>query len=136
MRHIFGHIVQIQSSAFVRAKPQLLAASEIGLGCSEGVMVTSDADGCPADQLGKYMSPGVELLSGIKFFCSQTDTLFAVKQAANILSLALLCHGIIYPDRDSLKHDHPACLVYRFDIKGIFVPQCITENQSDTSILL
>ena len=47
-------------------------------------MVTSNADGCPADQLGKYMSTGLELLSGIKFFCSQTGDKFVVEQAANI----------------------------------------------------
>ena len=58
-------------------------------------MVTSNADGCPTDQLGKYMSPGLELLSGIKFFCSQTGAKFAVEQAVNILSLTLSCRYIV-----------------------------------------
>ena len=78
-------------------------------------MVTSNADGCPADQLGKYMSRGLELLSGIKFFCSQMRDKFAVEQVANILSLTLSCRDIISPDQDSLKRDHPACPVCRFD---------------------
>ena len=85
-------------------------------------------------QLGKYMSPGLELLSGNKFFCSQTGDKFAVEQAANTLSLTLSCRDIISPD--SLKRDHPACPVCRFDSKGIFVPQRITERQSDTSMRL
>ena len=40
------------------------------------------------------------------------------------------------PDHDSLKRDHPVCPVCRFDSEGTFVPQCITENQSDTSMRL
>ena len=95
--HLWAYCSYFLSSAFVRAKPHLLAASEIRLGCSGEVMVTSNADGCLADQLGKYMSPGLELLSGIKIFCSQTGDKFAVAQAANILPLTLSCRDIISP---------------------------------------
>ena len=94
-------------------------------------MATSNADGCPADQLGKYMSRGLESLSGIKFFCSQTGDKFGVEQAANILSLTLSCRDIISHDHDSLKRDQPACPVCRFDDKGIPVPQRITKHHSD-----
>ena len=106
-RHIFGHIVHISYLQHL-SKPHLLAASEIRLGCSGEVMVTSNADGCPADQLGKYMSPGLELLSGIKFFCSQTGDKFAVEQAANILSLTLSCLDIISPRPWQLKAWSPS----------------------------
>ena len=40
------------------------------------------------------------------------------------------------PDHDSLKRDHPACPVYRFDSKGVFILQCIREQQYDTSLRL
>ena len=80
------------------------------------------------------MFPGLELLSGIKFFWLQTDAKIAVEQAANISSLKQSCREIISPDHESLERDHPACPVCRFDIKEIGVPQCITEHQSDTSM--
>ena len=98
-------------------------------------MVTSNADGCPIDQLRKYMSPGLELICGMNFFCSQTGAKFAVKQAANILSLTLSCRDIISLDHGSLKRGHPACPVCHFHRKGIFVLQCIKEHQSDSEFI-
>ena len=66
--HFWAYCSYFISSAFVRAKPHLLATSEIRLSCNGEVMVTSNATGFPTEQLDKYMSPGFELLSGIKFF--------------------------------------------------------------------
>ena len=96
-RHIFGHIVHISylqhlSEQNHTSSPHLqldwAAVGKLWLRLTQ--MVTSD-------QLGKYMSPGLELLSGIKFFCLQTGDKFAVEQAANILSLTLSCRDIISP---------------------------------------
>ena len=66
-----GNNAQSLSSARVRAKPHVLAASEIRLACSGDVMATSKAAGCHAIKLGKYKSPGLELSSG-RCFCSRT----------------------------------------------------------------
>ena len=52
-------------------------------------MITSNAAGCPTDQLGNKMSPSRELVFGIRFFCSLIGAMFAVEQGANILSLIL-----------------------------------------------
>ena len=95
--HFWAHFSCLLSSLFVRAKAHLLAASEIRLGCSGEVMVTYNAAGCPADQLGKYMSPGFEFSSGIKFFCSRTGAKFTVEKTASFLSLRLWCHDIMSP---------------------------------------
>ena len=97
LSHIWAYCSYFLSSLFVRAKAHLLAASEIRLGCSGEVMVTSNTADCPADQLGKHMSSDFELLSGITFFCSQTGAKFAVEQAAGILSLTLWCLDIMSP---------------------------------------
>ena len=59
---IFGNIVNISYLHHLSdQKHTFLAASEIRLGCSGEVMITSNAYDCPADQLGKYISPGFEL---------------------------------------------------------------------------
>ena len=69
------------SSARFRTIPDFLAEFKTILGCSAEVMVTSRAAGCPADQQGKYTFPGRDFVSGIKFFCSQTDDKLAALQA-------------------------------------------------------
>ena len=77
------------SSPRVRAKPHVLAASEIRLACSGGVMVTSKAAECPAIKLGKYTSPDLELFSGRRCFCSHTGEKLADEQAVIIVSRTL-----------------------------------------------
>ena len=68
--------------ARVRAKPHVLAASEIKRASSGDVMVTSKAAGCPAIKLRKYTPSGLELFSGRRIFCSHTGERLADEQAA------------------------------------------------------
>ena len=51
----------------------------------------------PADQQGKYTSPGREFVSGIRFFCSQTGDRLAALQVEKVLSLKRSCREIISP---------------------------------------
>ena len=52
-------------------------------------MLTSKAAGCAAITLGNYMSPGLELFSGISCFCSHTGEILADEQVAIIASRTL-----------------------------------------------
>ena len=67
LAHCWEYCSNLLSSAALRAKTDFLAAFEIILRCSGEVMVISRADGCPADQQGKYTSPGREFVSGFRF---------------------------------------------------------------------
>ena len=86
LAHCWEYCSNFLSSAALRAKPDFLAAFEKILGCSGEVMVISRAAGCPADQQGKYTSPGQEFVSGIRFFYWQTGDRLAALHAEKILS--------------------------------------------------
>ena len=66
-RHFLGILFMFLSSAFVGGKAHLLEASELRLSCSGEVTFTSNTTYWPADQLGKNMSPVLELVSEIFF---------------------------------------------------------------------
>ena len=70
------------------------------------VMVISRAAGCPADQQGKYTSPGREFVSGIRFFCSQTGDRLAALQAEKICPLGGCVAKSYRPAHDMQQHDH------------------------------
>ena len=74
------------SSVAERAKPLFSDAFIMGLDCKGEVTVTSEAAGRPLFQTGKKISPGLELLSGSKLFCSEMGDKRAPEQADIILS--------------------------------------------------
>ena len=135
--HFWAYCSCYLYSAFVRAKTPVLArAYKIRLVWIGKNRVISNAAGYPVDKLDRKMSPGLDLFSGITFFCLQMGAWFAVGQPENTISLTLSRRDIISSNHDNLMHDHPAVSVFRFYSTCIFGPQCITEHQSDTSFRL
>ena len=69
-------------------------------------MVISRAAGCPAEQQGKYTSPGQEFVSGFRFFCSQTGDSLAALQAEKFLPLGDRVAKSYRPAHDTQQGDH------------------------------
>ena len=110
LAHYWEYCSKFLSSTALRAKPTFLDAFQIILGCSAEVMVISRAGGCPADQQGKYTSPGREFVSGIRFFYSQTGDRLATLQAEKNCPLGGRVAKSYRPAIDMQQHDHS---VYR-----------------------
>ena len=85
------------SSAADRAKPLFSDAFIMRLDCKGEVTVTSKAAGRPLFHTGKKISPGLEVLSGSKLFCSEMGDKRAPEQADIILSRIRSWGEIISP---------------------------------------
>ena len=85
------------SSAADRAKPLFSDAFKTRLGCRGEVTVTFKNASWPLFHTGKKISPGLELLSGSKFFCSEMGDKRVLEQADIILSRIRSWQEIISP---------------------------------------
>ena len=101
---------------------QFLAYSDafiMRLDCKGEVMVTSKAAGWPAFHIGKKISPGLELLSSSKLFCSEMGDKRAPKQVDIILSCIRSWQEILSP-RPCMKPQgrplHLESQIYKKDI--------------------
>ena len=136
-RHICGHIVHISylqhlSEQNHTSSPHLkldwAAVGKLWLRLTQMVVpLTSWASICLL-ALSYYLESNFSVRRRVKSLRSRKQQIF---------NPSLYRAAISYlADHDRKKRDHPACPVCRFDSKGIFVPQCITEHQSDTSMRL
>ena len=142
LAHCWEYCYNFLSSAALRAKPVFLAAFQIILGCSGEVMVLSRAAGCPADQQGKYTSPGREFGSGIRFFFARklvTDWHRCKRK--RFCPLDGRVAKSYRPAHDMQQHDHrvyPMIPFYNRDTSSLFHiwerPVCISQPH-ETSLV-
>ena len=131
--HIFGHIVHIsylqhlseQNHTSPHLKLDWAAVGKLWLRLMQIVVtLTSRASICLL-ALSYYLESNFSVRRRVISLRSSKQQIFYPSLYRAVISYP--------PDHDCLKRDYPACPVCRFDSKGIFVPQCITEHQPDTS---